>query len=126
MNKSDEIKFGGKCGGGMSSESMFNFINGYTAQLLDAYNIAMERAIREKLYILKSQAIHIDRELYMILEENSTDGDLNRLQQELISHGYSIEIEYPNYFIDSNENILKAIIDATKIKLKVKKIIIEV
>lgn len=98
----------------------------YSSQLIQQYNEQMEQIIKNKLRRLANKAFkNGEYKLAFILNELKSN-NLEQVKNELEKSGYSIELETPQTHFDFKESVVKAFINTDEIKIKVKKLIIEV
>lgn len=99
-------------------------ITTFTGQLLKEYNRKLEKVIHHKLKMLEYQAL--EQKEYRVYEILRTATNIVEVKSELEKYGYDLELENPHPEFTCDESIIKATIETDKIKLLIKKKILEV
>lgn len=107
-------------------KGILEFPSAYTGDLLSEVNKQVDNILYSKLHTAACEAMrqgHI--ELYCILNKLDA-GNAQVVMDEANKAGYEITLERPDYEFTCDANIFKAIVEVEKIKVVVKKILIEV
>jgi len=105
---------------------MSGYLEVVTSQLMRQYSEKMDQVIKSKLHMLERKSLEYgETELAYVLNGLDLNG-FEKTKSELEKRGYIIELEYPPANFQLKENIIKAIIEADKVKIKVKKLVIEI
>jgi type II secretory pathway component PulL len=103
-------------------------ISDYTSQLIQEYNKKMEQIIKHKLSQIEVLAFNQNEVELAEIIHNLDVNDIEKFKSELEVNGYTIEIEKHETITtyEKVDDIFKATTKIGDVKLKVKKLIIEV
>lgn len=96
------------------------------SRMAEEMSAQMDVLLYKKLILMKNKASLIgETELAEILDRINLK-NVAKTKRELEDNGYAIEIEYPKETYETKDGVVRATIDTDQIKIRVRKLILEV